>query len=68
MNIEGIEGQTDDQFNLILNVRSNRARVHDFLKRKGTERLDWPALSPDVIPTERMWNELKVDISSPAVT
>ncbi|XP_060567103.1 uncharacterized protein LOC132725920 isoform X1 [Ruditapes philippinarum] len=44
----------------LIGVNLMRARVHDFLKRKGTERLDWPALSPDVIPTERMWNELKV--------
>ena len=41
------------------NAPVHRARVvNDFLQRRGVQRLDWPACSPDMNPIENIWDQL----------
>ena len=41
------------------NAPIHRARVvNDFLQRRGVQRLDWPACSPDMNPIENIWDQL----------
>lgn len=42
------------------NARPHRARlVNEYLQEAGIERLEWPALSPDMNPIEHAWDQLK---------
>ena len=42
------------------NARPHRARVVNiFLQQAGVNRMDWPACSPDLNPTENLWEHLE---------
>ena len=38
--------------------------MQEYHERKGIERLDWPARSPDLKPIEHVWNSLQTAISA----
>ena len=41
------------------NARPHRARiVNEYLENEGVERLQWPAISPDLSPIEHLWDQL----------
>ena len=47
------------------NARPHRARVvNDYLQQSGVNRMEWPACSPDLNPTENLWDELDCKVRS----
>ena len=47
------------------NAHPRRARVvNDFLQQFGVNRMEWPACSPDLNPTENLWDELDRKVRS----
>jgi hypothetical protein len=47
------------------NARPQMARVvQNYLERKSIDGMDWSARSPDLNPTEHMWDELQDRISA----
>ena len=47
------------------NARPHTAHaIQEYLERKGIERLDWAARSPDLNPIEHVWNSLQTAISA----
>lgn len=46
------------------NARPHRARiVQEYLQQETIERLEWPAMSPDLNPIEHLWDYLQTCIS-----
>jgi hypothetical protein len=49
------------------NARPHSARVTTaFLRQQGINTLPWPAFSPDLSPTEHLWDQLSRAVSSAA--